>query len=104
MIVYRIQREKCIEDTLLGIGSITIQEVNIDDLPEDQDSKSPTITTQIIDDDFINYNEAAILKVTSSIVPKEFNYLINSYHNDSTNIKVVNAYEISFDSRFKQDK
>jgi hypothetical protein len=35
MIVYRIQREKCIEDTLLGIGSITIQEVNIDDLPED---------------------------------------------------------------------
>lgn len=157
MIVYRIEREKHLETTLLGIGAsmskgyrwnsfntrlvytaesralatlevsvhldlsedlpndryyveidipdeITILEVNIDDLPEDWDSKPPTITTQTIGDDFINYNEAAILKVPSSIVPQEFNYLINPNHSDSSKIKVIKTYRMSFDSRFKQEK
>lgn len=155
MIVYRIEREKHLETTLLGIGAslskgyrwnsfntrlvytaesralatlevsvhldlsedlpndryyveidipdnITIHEVNIDDLPEDWDSKPPTIITQTIGDDFINYNEAAILKVPSSIVPQEFNYLINPSHNDSSKIKVINTHKMSFDPRFKQ--
>lgn len=155
MIVYRIEREKHLETTLLGIGAslskgyrwnsfntrlvytaesralatlevsvhldlsedlpndryyveidipdnITIHEVNIDDLPEDWDSKPPTIITQTIGDDFINYNEAAILKVPSSIVPQEFNYLINPNHNDSIKIKVINTRKMSFDPRFKQ--
>lgn len=157
MIVYRIEREKHLETTLLGIGAsmskgyrwnsfntrlvytaesralatlevsvhldlsedlpndryyveidipdeITIFEVNIDDLPEDWDSKPPTITTQTIGDDFINYNEAAILKVPSSIVPQEFNYLINPNHSDSSKIKVIKTYRMSFDSRFKLEK
>lgn len=157
MIVYRIEREKHLETTLLGIGAsmskgyrwnsfntrlvytaesralatlevsvhldlsedlpndryyveidipdeITILEVNIDDLPEDWDSKPPTITTQTIGDDFINYNEAAILKVPSSIVPQEFNYLINPNHSDSSKIKVIKTYRMSFDSRFKLEK
>ncbi|BFM41490.1 RES family NAD+ phosphorylase [Flavobacterium sp. CFS9] len=80
---------------------ITIQEVRLEDLPEDWDSKPPILITQTIGDDFIDYNEAAVLKVPSCIVPQEFNYLINPAHPDSKKIKVVSTNRMNFDSRFK---
>lgn len=84
--------------------AITIQEVKLEDLPDDWNSKPPTLTTQAIGDDFVNYNEAAILKVPSSIVPQEFNYLINPSHPDSSKIKVLNTSKMMFDSRLKSAK
>lgn len=157
MIVFRIEREKYLKTTLLGIGAtmsegfrwnslntklvytaesralasleiavhldlsedlpndryfleieipdnISILEVNINDLPKDWDAKPPTTTTQIIGDDFVYNNEAAILKVPSSIVPEEFNYLINPNHIDAKKIKAIKHHKMSFDSRFKEKK
>lgn len=80
---------------------ITVLEVNIEDLPSDWDAKPPTLTTQIIGDDFVFQNEAAVLKVPSSIVPQEFNYLINPNHPDARSIKVISQTSMKFDSRFK---
>ncbi|MFD2909163.1 RES family NAD+ phosphorylase [Flavobacterium ardleyense] len=80
---------------------VLISEVKREDLPSDWDNKPPTTTTQIIGDDFIHYNEAAVLKVPSSIVPQEFNYLINPNHPDFTKIKVITSYKMNFDSRIK---
>jgi len=80
---------------------MTILEVKIEDLLEDWDSKPPTIITQTIGDDFVFENEYAILKVPSSIVPKEYNYLINPNHPEIDRIKVVSTTLMSFDSRFK---
>ncbi|KLT71319.1 MULTISPECIES: RES family NAD+ phosphorylase [Flavobacterium] len=80
---------------------ITIQEVHIEDLPVNWDSKPPISVTQIIGDDFINYDEAAVLKVPSSIVPMEYNYLINPNHSDTLKIKVLSTTRMAFDSRFK---
>jgi RES domain-containing protein len=81
---------------------ITILEVNIEDLPADWDSKPPTITTQTIGDDFVLENESAVLKVPSSIVPQEYNYLINPNHPDLTKIRVISETLMTFDSRFKR--
>lgn len=83
---------------------ITILEVKLEDLPNDWNSKPPSLTTQTIGDDFVNYNEAAILKVPSSIVPKEFNYLINPVHSDSAKIKVLSTSKMMFDQRLKSVK
>ena len=154
MVVYRIEREKYLEETLKGIGasmskgfrwnsfntklvytsesralgtleisvhldlsedlpadrfyveieipdSINILEVRLEDLPENWDNKPPTITTQTIGDDFVNYNEAAVLKVPSSIVPFEYNYLINPNHSDISKIKIIKTSKMSFDLRLK---
>jgi len=84
--------------------TITIQEVKVEDLPKDWKAKPPTLITQTIGDDFVNYNESAILKVPSSIVPQEFNYLINPNHPDSAKIKVVSTVKMAFDSRLKSSK
>lgn len=84
--------------------AIQIQEVKVEDLPEDWNAKPPTLITQTIGDDFVNYNESAILKVPSSIVPQEFNYLINPNHPDWSKIKVVSTVKMIFDSRLKSSK
>ena len=73
-------------------------------MPDDWNSKPPTLTTQTIGDDFVNYNDSAILKVPSSIVPQEFNYLINPSHLDSSKIKILGVSKMMFDSRLKNIK
>ena len=83
---------------------IIILEVNSEDLPPGWDAKPPTVTTQSIGDDFIRYNEAAVLKVPSSIVPQEYNYLINPNHPDSSKIKVLSTTRMKFDTRISVAK
>jgi len=83
---------------------LTIQEVKLEDLPEEWNSKPPGLITQLIGDDFVIYNEAAILKVPSSIIPQEFNYLINPTHPDSAMIKVISTKKMVFDQRIKRAK
>jgi len=80
---------------------ITIQEVKVEDLPEDWNSNPPGLTTQFIGDDFVMLNDSAILKVPSSIVPQEFNYLINPTHPDSSRIKATGTSKMVFDQRIK---
>lgn len=157
MIVFRIEREKYLKNTLTGIGAsmsegyrwnslntrivytaesralatlevsvhldlsedlpadryyieieipddLTIQEVKLEDLPAEWNSKPPTLITQIIGDDFVSYNEAAVLKVPSSIVPQEYNYLINPNHMQASEIKVISASKMVFDQRLKSEK
>jgi RES domain-containing protein len=79
---------------------ILILEVMPDDLPSDWDAKPPTQLTQNIGDDFVAQDEAAVLKVPSSIVPQESNYLINPLHPDARRINIKSTAPMMFDSRF----
>lgn len=81
---------------------ITALEVSINDLPTNWDSKPPLLVTQIIGDDFVLNNEAAILKVPSCIVHQEYNYLINPLHPDFKKIKVISETRMTFDERMKK--
>jgi RES domain-containing protein len=78
---------------------VKIVELNMDDLPTNWDSKPPILETQFIGDDFVALGSAAVLKVPSSIVPPEFNYLINPAHPESVKIKVVSVEALVFDGR-----
>ncbi len=80
---------------------VLIQEVRQEELPEGWDSKPPVQATQTIGDDFVQYGEAAVLKVPSSIVPQEFNYLINPLHPDAAGLKILSTSRMRFDSRLK---
>jgi RES domain-containing protein len=84
---------------------IDMLEVSIEDLPEDWDAKPPSTSTQYIGDDFVEQNNAAVLKVPSSIIHDEFNYLINPNHPDTKNkIKVISEKHLIFDERLKMPK
>lgn len=81
--------------------TIPILEIQIDDLPDGWDSKPPILETQFIGDDFVKGNEAAVLKVPSSIIHQEHNFLINPNHPDSNKISVISTVPFAFDQRLK---
>jgi len=83
-------------------NDILALEVNASDLPKKWDSKPPISITQIIGDDFVKNNDAAILKVPSCIIPQEYNYLINPFHTDAQKIKVVHQRPLKFDDRLSK--
>lgn len=80
---------------------VHMQEVVLEDLPENWDSRPPILETQFIGDDFVKAGEAAVLKVPSCIVPEEYNYLINPLHPDSSRIQVISKVAMNFDPRIK---
>ncbi|MDM1299770.1 RES family NAD+ phosphorylase [Empedobacter falsenii] len=155
MFVYRIEREKYLDDTLKGIGasktkssrwnseyqrmvytagsiSLACLEVlvhlgNIQTLPSDRllvrivipddiikscitldvnnlpvgwNNKPPSEISQLIGDEFLHLEESAVLKVPSSIIPNESNYLINPLHQDAKLITVSAFEPFNFDERF----
>ncbi|PSR54077.1 RES superfamily protein [Adhaeribacter arboris] len=83
---------------------VEILELSIEDLPDNWDAKPPILSTQLIGDDFVQEKSAAVLKVPSSIVPPEFNYLINPNHPEAARIKVISNAQLTFDKRFKHIK
>lgn len=83
---------------------IPIQELKIEYLPDSWDSKTPILETQYIGDDFVRERCAAVLKVPSSIVQQEFNYLINPVHPDSEMVSVVSVVSLRFDIRIQPTK
>lgn len=83
---------------------VSIIEMTDEDLPENWDAKPPILETQFIGDDFVKSNSAAVLKVRSSIVPPEFNYLINPLHPDAKKISIVSVIPLKFDERIKPAK
>ncbi len=80
---------------------IRIETLIIKDLPADWDAKPPSSKTQFIGDDFVRSEVAAVLKVPSSIIHQEYNYLINPHHPDTKRIKVVSHKKLVIDERFK---
>lgn len=79
---------------------VKILALSTKDLPENWDAKPPTLETQYIGDDFVKKNSAAVLKVPSSIVFPECNYLINPNHPEASKISVISEVPLTFDCRF----
>lgn len=58
--------------------------------------------TQQLGDKWIKEQKTAVLKVKSSIISKEFNYLINPNHLDFQLIKLIGTEDFTFDPRIKE--
>lgn len=83
---------------------VDLLELKIEDLPKNWDAKPLGLETQYIGDDFVLQNEAAVLKVPSSIVPLEYNYLINPHHSQANKITVGTKQVLTFDQRLSRKK
>jgi len=60
------------------------------------------ILTQKIGDEWISDMETAVLKVPSSIIDMEYNYLINPLHPDFKRIRLLQTEPFVFDERIKR--
>jgi len=57
--------------------------------------------TQAMGENWVKEGKSAILKVPSSIIPAEYNYLINPQHSDFKFIKLLKSESFVFDKRIK---
>jgi RES domain-containing protein len=76
-----------------------ITEIAMDQLPPNWQDISPPLALKKIGDEFLKKQEHLLLKVPSSIVPAEFNYLVNPAHPGMKKVKVLRMQPFSFDER-----
>jgi RES domain-containing protein len=72
------------------------------EIPEDWDSLPPSESTQNIGTQWALLQESVILKVPSTVIREEFNYLINPVHPDFKNLLIGNPQTVVFDPRIKK--
>lgn len=70
------------------------------DIPIDWRSNPHSYSTQKIGDLFIAESKFLVMRVPSSVVPGDFNFLINPNHTQFKGIEIVNMEPFEFDSRF----
>lgn len=80
-------------------ASVSMKELDQLTLPEDWADSPFKYGTQEIGDRFVSAREACILKVPSSVVQGDYNYLINPYHADFDKIRITDVVDFIIDRR-----
>ncbi|MEO8819755.1 MAG: RES family NAD+ phosphorylase [Ginsengibacter sp.] len=55
--------------------------------------------TQWLGDQFLQNNQALVIKVPSAIVPQESNFLLNPLHSEFKKVKIINSELLQLDKR-----
>jgi RES domain-containing protein len=79
--------------------NISVQKLNISDLPMNWNAFPHPTSTQWFGDRFITDNKFCILQVPSAVTKGDFNILINPNHSESMEIKIVNIEDFPFGDR-----
>lgn len=81
--------------------TVFVDKLDMKLLPSDYSGQTPYIITQTIGDAWLNKSAHAVLRVPSSIIPGEFNYLLNPRHNVFQSISIIEIKPFTFDTRLK---
>ena len=68
-------------------------------LPDEWSASPPPLAIQKIGDDWVKSKTSVVLRVPTSILPVESNYLINAGHPDFAKIKLGEPQRFAFDKR-----
>lgn len=87
--------------TTIEIPDNEIQILSVSDLPGNwQQSPAPTSTKDLGTKLFTKTN-LPIIKITSAIIPDEYNYLLNPQNSGSLNFKILHVADFIYDVRIK---
>lgn len=89
--------------TISSSDNLKIEEIRHNDLPENWDSKPPTILTAIIGRNWLMKGATAALRVPSVMLPfgKAWNLVLNPAHPQCIELEVVEVVAISVDPRLQ---
>ena len=73
--------------------------LNPADIPKDWDSFPPSESTQNIGGEWALKKRSVVLKVPSTVIREEFNYLINPAHPDFKKLSIGSPVKFVFDAR-----
>ena len=102
-IVVHLEREELLYRHFLKIpvtfDSLQVTALNRNTLPKDWNRLPPSESTQKIGYKWISQSKFAVLKVPSTIILEEYNYLINPNHHDFVGMKIGKPQRFKFDPR-----
>jgi RES domain-containing protein len=75
---------------------------SIGTLPPNWDARQPVDDTRDIGADWANGLTSAVLEVPSTVIPREFNYILNPRHPDFPKIRFFTPEPFYFDSRLNR--
>jgi RES domain-containing protein len=87
----------CLIEIEVPDGNLT--SIAIDDLPHNWKDVSPPVSLKQLGDEFLRKQENLLMQVPSSIVPAEYNYLLNPQHPGMAKVKILNKQPFDFDKR-----
>lgn len=85
--------------TIFIPDDISMQKLDISDLPTNWNMFPHTSTTQTIGDHFVADRKFCILKIPSAVTKGDYNLLINPNHPDFKHIKIIATEKFPFDKR-----
>jgi RES domain-containing protein len=85
--------------TIFIPDDVSIQKLNVADLPVNWNTFPYQSTTQSIGDRFIAENKFCILRIPSAVTQGDYNLLINPNHKDFKRIKIISREKFPFDKR-----
>lgn len=85
--------------TIFIPDDISLKKININDLPNDWNIFPHQFSTQIVGDQFISENKYCVLQVPSAVTQGDYNLLINPYHAEFSDIKILSMVKFPFDKR-----
>lgn len=78
---------------------VSLQKLNVSDLPADWNTFPHPSTTQVIGDKFIADNKFCVLQIPSAVTQGDYNLLINPNHPDFKRIRIIDTDKFPFDKR-----
>lgn len=85
--------------TIFIPDDISLQKLDIPDLPFDWNMFPHPITTQAIGDKFVTDNKCCVFQIPSAVTQGDYNMLINPNHPQFTKIKIIATEKFPFDKR-----
>ena len=83
--------------------ALLIEELTLDQMPSDWQLPRHYARCQPLGTAWYQRQTATVLRVPSSIIAHEHNYVLNTRHPDFGQIRIVGREDFEFDSRIKQD-
>ncbi len=85
--------------TEIRFADTLMTELTLDDLPHNWRESPPPDETQSLGDSWVESNKCAVLRVPSSVVENEYNFVLNPSHPDFSLIEILAASTFQFDRR-----
>ena len=83
---------------------LVVNVVDFQKLPPNWGDSPTPVTIQEIGDGWARSNTSAVLKVPTSILPGEFNYILNVEHPDFPKINLGEPWQFVFDNRLRKKR
>ena len=97
--LYSIPRALCM--ITIDVPEDKISEVKIPSMPGNWKAASAPAETKDYGTEILSELKSLAIKIPSTIIEEEFNYLINPLHKDLSSIKIIEIVNFTYDLRIK---